>query len=73
VISAEWKCSCAGTGHDERQYQLPELVRRLGLTHGKMSTAFGKDPVETLREHVWVAPFQEDRITPSSMRSGWTT
>lgn len=43
---------------------VPELTRRLGLAYGKMPRAFGKDPVETFREHVWVAPFQEDSVVP---------
>ncbi len=41
---------------------VPELVRRLKITYGKMPGSFKADPVETLREHLWIAPFQEDSI-----------
>lgn len=40
---------------------VPELQRRLRVAYGKTPQAFGfRDPVETLRDHVWVAPFYED-------------
>jgi predicted TIM-barrel fold metal-dependent hydrolase len=41
---------------------VPELHRRLRVSYGKTPWLFGKDPVEAFREHVWVAPFYEDRI-----------
>ena len=39
-----------------------QLVRRLRIAYGKMPQLFGRDPIESLREHVWVAPFYEDDI-----------
>ena len=39
-----------------------ELVRRMKLAYGKMPQAFGRDPVESLRDHVWVMPFYEDDL-----------
>jgi predicted TIM-barrel fold metal-dependent hydrolase len=41
---------------------VPELVRRLRTAYGKTPQAFRRDPVESFREHVWVAPFYEDDI-----------
>jgi predicted TIM-barrel fold metal-dependent hydrolase len=41
---------------------VPELVRRLRIAYGKIPQAFGKDPVQTFRDHVWVTPFMEDHI-----------
>jgi predicted TIM-barrel fold metal-dependent hydrolase len=41
---------------------VPELLRRLKVAYGKTPQAFGQDPVESFREHVWVAPFYEDDI-----------
>jgi predicted TIM-barrel fold metal-dependent hydrolase len=40
----------------------PELLRRLRVSYGKTPQLFGRDPVESFREHVWVAPFYEDDI-----------
>ncbi len=40
----------------------PELVRRFKVSYGKTPQLFGRDPVESFREHVWVAPFYEDDI-----------
>jgi predicted TIM-barrel fold metal-dependent hydrolase len=40
----------------------PSLVRKLKKAYGQMSTSFGRDPVEQLREHVWIAPYYEDNI-----------
>ena len=34
-----------------------------GLAYGKTPQLFGRDPIESFREHVWVAPFYEDNIT----------
>lgn len=42
---------------------VPELHRRLRVSYGKMPQLFRRDPVESFREHVWVAPFYEDSIT----------
>jgi predicted TIM-barrel fold metal-dependent hydrolase len=39
------------------------LQRRLRIAYGKAPQLFGRDPVEVMREHVWVAPFYEDDIT----------
>ena len=41
---------------------VPELVRRLKLTYGKMPGSFQGDPVETLHDHLWIAPFHEDSL-----------
>ena len=41
---------------------VPSLVRRLGVSYGKTPQAYGSDPVEQFRKHVWVAPFYEDDI-----------
>jgi len=42
---------------------VPELHRRLRVAYGKTPQLFRRDPVESFREHVWVAPFYEDRIS----------
>ncbi len=42
---------------------VPELHRRLRVAYGKSPQLFARDPVESFREHVWVAPFYEDTIT----------
>jgi predicted TIM-barrel fold metal-dependent hydrolase len=39
-----------------------DLVRRMRIAYGKMPQAFRRDPVESFREHVWVAPFYEDDL-----------
>lgn len=41
---------------------VPELHRRLRITYGKTPQLFGRDPIESFREHVWIAPFYEDNI-----------
>jgi predicted TIM-barrel fold metal-dependent hydrolase len=41
---------------------VPELHRRLKVSYGKTPQLFGRDPVESFREHVWVAPFYEDDV-----------
>ena len=41
---------------------VPELLRRLSLSYGKVPRQFGRDPVEAFRSHVWVTPFQEDHV-----------
>jgi predicted TIM-barrel fold metal-dependent hydrolase len=42
---------------------VPELHRRLRVAYGKTPQLFRRDPVESFREHVWIAPFYEDKIT----------
>lgn len=39
---------------------LPDLLRNLRDARGKMPFAFQQDPVEQVREHVWIAPYYED-------------
>jgi predicted TIM-barrel fold metal-dependent hydrolase len=41
---------------------VPALNKKLKKVYGQMPTVFASDPVETFREHVWVAPFYEDDI-----------
>ena len=38
------------------------LIKKLGKAHSMTPGAFAADPVETLRTHVWVAPYYEDDI-----------
>jgi predicted TIM-barrel fold metal-dependent hydrolase len=38
------------------------LVKRLKKAYGQMPMGFTADPVETLREHVWIAPYYEDDL-----------
>jgi predicted TIM-barrel fold metal-dependent hydrolase len=42
---------------------VPELLRRMKISYGKIPQSFRRDPVETFREHVWVTPFQEDNVS----------
>jgi predicted TIM-barrel fold metal-dependent hydrolase len=39
------------------------LLGRLESTYHKMPNAFKKNPVETFRKNVFVAPFYEDKIS----------
>jgi predicted TIM-barrel fold metal-dependent hydrolase len=39
---------------------VPDLLRHLRSTHGKMPFAFKDHPVEQFLRHVWVAPYYED-------------
>ncbi len=42
---------------------VPALVRTLKKSYAQMPSAFGgADPVEMLREHVWVSPYYEDDL-----------
>ena len=41
---------------------MPALVRKLKKAYGQMRMAFQRDPVEQLREHVWVSPYYEDDL-----------
>jgi predicted TIM-barrel fold metal-dependent hydrolase len=38
------------------------LVKKLKKVYGQMPGGFASDPVETLRTHVWVAPYYEDDL-----------
>lgn len=38
------------------------LLRKLKKSYGQQPTAFASDPVESFRDHVWVAPFYEDDL-----------
>lgn len=40
-----------------------ELHRRLRVAYGKTPQLFRRDPVESFREHVWVAPFFEENLS----------
>ena len=39
-----------------------ELVPKMTKSYKQMPAAWGEDPVETLRRHVWVSPYYEDDI-----------
>jgi predicted TIM-barrel fold metal-dependent hydrolase len=39
-----------------------ELLFHLKKAYSKYPNKFGRDPVESFREHVWIAPFYEDDI-----------
>lgn len=41
---------------------VPGLHRALKRSYGKTPQLYRRDPVESFREHVWVAPFYEDSI-----------
>lgn len=41
---------------------VPDLVKKLAKVHGQNPDHFASDPVETFRNHVWVAPFYEDDL-----------
>lgn len=41
---------------------LSDLHRRLRAAYGKTPQLFKRDPIESLREHVWIAPFYEDKV-----------
>lgn len=40
-----------------------DLARRLKRSYGKTPQLYKRDPMDTFRDHVWVAPFYEDDIT----------
>ena len=42
---------------------MPILLKKLAKAYGQMPSAFASDPVETFRDHVWVAPFYEDDLS----------
>lgn len=39
---------------------VPLLLKKLKKVYGQNPKAFGQDPVEAFREHIWVAPYYED-------------
>ncbi len=39
------------------------LLSSLKKTYGQMPTSFGRDPVEQVREHIWVSPYYEDDLS----------
>ena len=39
------------------------LIASLKKTYGQMPNSFKRDPIEQLREHVWVSPYYEDDLT----------
>ena len=41
---------------------VPRLISKLKKAYGQMPFAFKADPIEKLREHVWVAPYYEDDL-----------
>jgi len=42
---------------------VPLLLKKFKKVYGQNPTAFKRDPLETFREHVWVAPFYEDDLS----------
>jgi predicted TIM-barrel fold metal-dependent hydrolase len=43
-------------------FWVPGLLKKLAKTFGQMPFAFGQDPVEAFKRHVWVAPYYEDPL-----------
>lgn len=41
---------------------VPNLIKKFKKAYAQQPFMFSKDPVETFREHVWVAPFYEDDL-----------
>ena len=41
---------------------VPGLLKRFEKAYGQMPFAFGQDPVEAFRRHVWVSPYYEDPL-----------
>ena len=41
---------------------VPGLLMRFKKAYGQMPFAFGQDPVEAFRRHVWVSPYYEDPL-----------
>ena len=39
---------------------MESLVRKLKKAYGQLPGSFQRDPLETLRDHCWVAPYYED-------------
>jgi predicted TIM-barrel fold metal-dependent hydrolase len=42
---------------------VPGLLAKLKKAYGQMPFAFGRDPVEAFKRHVWVSPYYEDPLT----------
>jgi predicted TIM-barrel fold metal-dependent hydrolase len=42
---------------------VPLLFKKFKKVYGQNPSAFKQDPIESFREHVWVAPFYEDDMT----------
>jgi len=42
---------------------VPLLIKKLKKVYAQNPNAWGRDPVESFRDHVWVAPFYEDDLT----------
>jgi predicted TIM-barrel fold metal-dependent hydrolase len=41
---------------------VPGLLAKLKKAYGQMPFAFGRDPVEAFKRHVWVSPYYEDPL-----------
>ena len=41
---------------------VPSLLSKLKKAYGQMPFAFGQDPVEAFKRHVWVSPYYEDPL-----------
>ena len=41
---------------------MPSLIKSLKKAYGQMPQLFKKDPIELLREHIWVSPYYEDDL-----------
>jgi predicted TIM-barrel fold metal-dependent hydrolase len=41
---------------------VPRLISKLKKAYGQMPFAFKADPIDKLREHVWVSPYYEDDL-----------
>ena len=53
---------------------VPPLLKKLAKAYGQMPWSFVSDPVETFRDHVWVAPVLRGRHgLAEGGSSGWTT
>ena len=39
------------------------LIKKLKKAYSQMPSSFQSDPVEKLRQHVWIAPFYEDNLS----------
>jgi len=46
------------------------LIKRLKKTANQQPRWFPNDPVDTLRQHVWVAPYYEEDLTALSEKIG---
>ena len=39
------------------------LIKKLKKAYSQMPGSFQSDPVESLRQHIWIAPFYEDNLS----------